>query len=154
MLDKTGYFLDKTAFMIQGEKIEYLQAVLNSKAMFWYLKWICSTLGANGFSMSKIFVERLPIPQEVNPALLAEIESLAAQILESKQMDCHDSTCTESRNDENTADRHADKPARSDSSTQELESRLDTLIYQLYGLEEAEITLIESSFTERERDLR
>lgn len=152
MLDKTGYFLDKTAFMIQGEKIEYLQAVLNSKAMFWYLKWICSTLGANGFSMSKIFVERLPIPQEVNPALLAEIESLAAQILESKQMDCHDSTCTESRNDENTADRHADKPARSDSSTQELESRLDTLIYQLYGLEEAEITLIESSFTERERE--
>ncbi len=125
MLDKMGYFLDKTAFMIKGENLEYLNAVLASKMSFWYLKQICSTLQADGLSMSKIFVEKLPVIEthKIDSTLLKEIESLASEILESKRQ-----------------------------KTQELEQRLDSLIYQLYGLNQNEINIIESELQSRERE--
>ncbi|MDE6886008.1 MAG: hypothetical protein K2P17_03085 [Helicobacteraceae bacterium] len=129
MLDKMGYFLDKTAFMIKGENLEYLNAVLASKMSFWYLKQICSTLGADGLSMSKIFVEKLPVVEthKIDSTLLKEIENLASEILESKEAD-------------------------SNSSIADLETHLDSLIYQAYGLNENEINLIESEFSTRERE--
>lgn len=129
MLDRMGHFLDKTAFMIKGENLEYLNAILTSKMSFWYLKQICSTLGANGFSMSKIFVERLPIidTTRLDSKILKDIESLACEILDSKQLD-------------------------KEHSTLELESKLDCLIYQIYDLNEDEINIIESEFSKQERE--
>lgn len=123
MLDKMGYFLDKTAFMIKGENLTYLNAVLTSKTIFWYLKQICSTLGESGFSMSKIFVEKLPVVEthKIDSKLLSKIEVLASEILESK---AKDNNC--------------------DITHKELE--IDKLIYELYKLNDEEISLIESTF--------
>lgn len=120
MLDKMGYFLDKTAFMIKGENLEYLNAVLASKMSFWYLKQICSTLGASGFSMSKIFVEKLPVVEthKIDSTLLKEIESLASEILESKAKNIN---------------------------TKDLESQIDNLVYKLYNLDEKEIKIIKGA---------
>ena len=75
--------------------------------------------------MSKIFVEKLPVIEthKIDSTLLKEIESLASEILESKRQ-----------------------------KTQELEQRLDSLIYQLYGLNQNEINIIESELQSRERE--
>ncbi|RDU63555.1 TaqI-like C-terminal specificity domain-containing protein, partial [Helicobacter sp. MIT 14-3879] len=125
MIDKMGYFLDKTAFMIKGNELEYLNAVLASKISFWYLKKTCSTLNADGLSMSKIYVEKLPVVEthKIDSKLLAEIKTLASEILESKN--------------------------RKEISTKALETRLDNLIYEAYDLNDEEINLIESEFANR-----
>ncbi|ETD25640.1 hypothetical protein HMPREF2087_01468 [Helicobacter canis NCTC 12740] len=129
-LDTQGFFTNQKCFILtdkNGENLHYLTAILNSKANFWYFKQIGATLGASGYEMSKIFVEKLPIPKAQNPKLLATIEQKVCEILKSKKQT---KSPTQSR----------------------AEKELDSLIYQLYDLDKAEIALIESSFQERERE--
>ncbi|WP_158654893.1 TaqI-like C-terminal specificity domain-containing protein [Helicobacter mesocricetorum] len=165
MLDKMGYFLDKTAFMIKGGSLEYLNAVLASKMAFWYLKQICNTLGASGFSMSKIFVEKLPVVEtnKIDSKLLAEIEDLAGEILtKSNSKINHTNAQAEAVEMRNCGFQARNKGVtqavmtevegeesavyRSNATLKELESRLDSLIYQAYNLNQDEIALIESAF--------
>ena len=132
-LDTQGFFTNQKCFILTDniknkDRLLYLSAVLNSKTNFWYFKQIGATLGASGYEMSKIFVEKLPVVEtnKIDSTLLKEIESLASEILESKRQ-----------------------------KTQELEQRLDSLIYQLYDLNQDEINIIESELQkqrERERE--
>ena len=163
MLDKMGMFLDKTAFMIKSknENAKFLTAVLNSKTSFWYLKQICSTLGASGLSMSKIFVQRLPVVEveKVDSKLLAKIENLAQEILDSKDISglrpqydthCHsEALAEESIHTESTTTQSTKKETQ---DTKALEQELDSLIYKAYGLDENEIGIIESEFASKERE--
>ena len=43
--------------------LKYLLAIFNSKLMDYYFKTIGATLGKSGYEMSKIFIEKLPIPK-------------------------------------------------------------------------------------------
>lgn len=126
-LDKKNFFTNQKCFILSeaGDKsrLLYLTAILNSKANFWYFKQIGARLGASGYEMSKIFVERLPIPQNPDSKILEEIKNLASRIMESKKID---------------------------SQTSALESHLNSLIYQLYGLSDSEISLIETEFASTE----
>ncbi len=125
-LDTQGFFTNQKCFILTDktknkDRLLYLTAILNSKVNFWYFKQIGATLGASGYEMSKIFVEKLPVikTDKINPTLLKEIESLASVILESKE----------------------DSLKRKD-----LEDKLDTLIYKAYKLNKDEIDLIKSTF--------
>lgn len=128
-LDMQGFFTNQKCFILTDniknkDRLLYLTAVLNSKANFWYFKQIGATLGASGYEMSKIFVERLPVIEadKIDSTLLKEIENLASEILESKNKDSA------------------------------LESHLDSLVYKAYGLNDNEINLIESELSTRERE--
>ena len=127
-LDTQGYFLDKTAFMIKGENLEFLNGVLASQLSLWYLKKICSTLGADGFSASKIFIEKLPIkkPTKKQEAkmieLVKEITKLKADIQNATSSD------------------HATKI---NELAKEKIAQIDALVYKLYDLSEEEIQVIE-----------
>jgi len=72
-------------------------------------------LGEKGREIRKVFFEQIPVKQ-VSPEIEAKIEALVTQILELKK--------------ENT-------------DTHDLEAQIDTLVYELYGLDEAEIRLVE-----------
>ncbi|WP_233709111.1 TaqI-like C-terminal specificity domain-containing protein, partial [Helicobacter muridarum] len=202
-LDTQGFFTNQKCFILTDKckdknRLLYLTAVLNSKMNFWYFKHIGATLGANGYEMSKIFVERLPVIEthKIDSKLLQEIEFTAEQILESK---------TQSYNTQNSADSmqgkshprdnlpcgngavalmgsrgivkgekgenksenlplapltkadetiHFEKNKKQDCDTKTLESHLNSLIYQAYGLNEKEINLIESELSTRERENR
>lgn len=61
-LDKNGYFVDMTVFFITGQKLNYLLALLNSKAVFWYFDLICNESGVGTNRWKKTYVEQLPIP--------------------------------------------------------------------------------------------
>ncbi|PAF41449.1 TaqI-like C-terminal specificity domain-containing protein [Helicobacter sp. 11S03491-1] len=131
-LDKENFMTNQKCFIIteksdQKDRLLYLSAILNSKTNFWYFKQIGATLGASGYEMSKIFVERLPIPEYSNHKILKNIESLAKQILEIKL-----------------------KNPKED--TQPQESKMDILIYDLYGLSESEISFIESGISSQEKE--
>jgi adenine-specific DNA-methyltransferase len=59
-LDKKGFFLDKTCFfMVPNSK--YLLALLNSRVTQFYLSLLVSKMRGGYFSMSKIYVEKVPI---------------------------------------------------------------------------------------------
>ncbi|WP_427846134.1 TaqI-like C-terminal specificity domain-containing protein [Campylobacter troglodytis] len=84
-LDKSSFYTNQKCFIITSERenLAYLTGILNSKLNFWYFRQIGATLGANGYEMSKIFVEKLPIPK-INPknSKIAErIVNLVEQIL-------------------------------------------------------------------------
>lgn len=133
-LDTQGFFTNQKCFILTDnkrdeERLLYLTAILNSKINFWYFKQIGATLGAGGYEMSKIFVEKLPIIKinKVDSMLLCEIKALASEILKAKAKN-------------------------STNNTNALESKLDSKIYELYNLSQDEIHLIESTFSNQERE--
>ena len=99
---------------------KYLLACLNSNLSKQWIKANAATLG-EGVYGAKIYIEKLPIPQitESHKDIADEIIALVDKILESKAKD-------------------------SNTNTSELESKIDSLVYKLYGLSDDEINLIES----------
>ena len=67
-LDKDNKFMvDATAYIMVGNKIEYLIDWLNSKTMGWAFKrWYTVNLGDKGFRYQKQFIQKLPIPLPKN----------------------------------------------------------------------------------------
>jgi len=124
-----GMYLQKTCFMIIANEKNLLTGLLNSKVSQWYIRNISSNLGKSGMSLSKEFVEQIPIPPITpqNQPLVSQIESLVDQILEITRQPDYD-------------------PGSSTEATQKvksLESQIDQLVYQLYGLTDEEIKIIE-----------
>ena len=165
-LDTQGFFANQKCFILtdkrhNSQRLLYLTAVLNSKTNFWYFKQIGATLGASGYEMSKIFVERLPVveAEKIDSNLLAKIENLAQEILDSKDISglrpqydthCHSEALgEESIHTESTTTQSTKKETQ---DTKALEQELDSLIYKAYGLDENEIGIIESEFASKERE--
>ena len=72
-LDKDGYFIDKTGFILISKDAEYLQKTLSSKLFEYAYKKIFSSieLGANGYQYNKHALMKLPISQLANTASYA-----------------------------------------------------------------------------------
>ncbi|MDE6044526.1 MAG: hypothetical protein K2F85_03285, partial [Helicobacter sp.] len=94
-LDMQGFFTNDKCFVLTLNRYNenilfYLIALFNSKIMFWYFQQIGATLGANGYEMRKIFIEKLPIPKitESNQHLADRIVALVDAILAIKT-NCH-----------------------------------------------------------------
>ena len=117
--DDSNYYAEATTFLMTGEKLKYLLAVLNSKLSEWYFNQISTTTGMGTNRWKKYKIEMLPIkePTEVEELLL---EKLVDQILNAK------------KSDPNT-------------DTTALETEIDQMVYQLYNLTAEEIQIIESS---------
>ena len=111
--DVNEYFLDKTAFFIEGKSLKYIISILNSKALLYYMKQSIRQVG-QGYQLSKIFVENFPIPKIDEEKQKPFIE-LVDKILALKK---------------DTKD------------TKELEDKIDEMVYNLYDLNEDEIETI------------
>lgn len=131
IIESGYYLLDSMAFLTHYslEELRYLLGFLNSKAIFYYFKNIGHLYSDKGFLLSNQYVERFPIPKisNISKQTHKEIMECVREILTNKKQD-------------------------STSDTKALESRLDSLIYQAYGLNEKEINLIESELSTRERE--
>ena len=115
--DDSNYYVEATAFLMTGEKLKYLLAILNSKLSEWYFNQISTTTGMGTNRWRKYKIEMLPIkePTETEELLL---EKIVNQILTAKK-----------------SDPKADTTA--------LETEIDQLVYQLYELTAEEIKIIE-----------
>ena len=61
--DAEKMFCLDTAFMMTGERIKYLCAVLNAKLIRWYLQQTAPTSGMGVLRWKKVYLETIPIPK-------------------------------------------------------------------------------------------
>ena len=117
--DDGQYYVEATSFLMTGSNLEFTLAILNSKVSEWYFNQISTTTGMGTNRWKKYKIEQLPIatPSETQRK---EIETLVTHILEAKK-----------------------KNRKADTSKEE--AKIDQLVYQLYGLSEEEIDIIENS---------
>ncbi|WP_120879521.1 class I SAM-dependent DNA methyltransferase [Helicobacter pylori] len=117
------FYAEATSFILTGEHLRYLLGMLHSKLITFAFKtfYAGGGLGESGYRYKKAFIERLPIPQmtEKNQELADKITDYAKQILALKEKDPK-------------------------ANTQELEQKIDALVYQLYHLTDEEIKIIEN----------
>ncbi|RCW31306.1 Eco57I restriction-modification methylase domain-containing protein [Marinilabilia salmonicolor] len=117
--DEEGYYAEATTFLMTGERLKFLLAILNSKVSEWYFKLIGTTTGMGTNRWKKYKIELLPIRIPTREQEEA-IEKVTNQILSLKKQD----------------------PA---ADTTALEAEIDRLVYELYGLTEEEIRIVEES---------
>ena len=101
-------------FISKADKV--LLAILNSKMGWWLISKYCTAI-QNGFQLIWKYFGQIPIPQ-AHPKQAKLITSLVDKILTAKKSDPK-------------------------ANTSALETEIDQLVYQLYGLTEAEIKIVE-----------
>ncbi|HEB7689129.1 class I SAM-dependent DNA methyltransferase [Campylobacter coli] len=119
---KLNFYAEATSFILTGENLKYLIAFLNNDFVAFIFKtfYAGGNLGENGFRYKKAFLEKLPIPKinSKNEKLANELINLVDEILKVKEQD-------------------------KNANTQELENKINSLVYKLYNLTEEEIKIIE-----------
>lgn len=120
--DNKGIFLEKTAFFIVCENLKYLLGLLSSNLITYYYKNFSQgcKLGIKGYQYNKHALENLPLPKinSKNEKLANELISLVDEILKAKEQD-------------------------KNANTQELENKINSIVYKFYNLTEEEIKIIE-----------
>jgi len=117
--EDANYYAEATTFLMTGEKLKFLLAILNSKVSEWYFNLIGTTTGMGTNRWKKYKIELLPV-KEPDQNQEREIQTLIDEIL-------------------------AIKKQNPSAETTILEQKIDQLVYQLYDLTEDEIEIIESS---------
>ncbi len=112
----TDMLINQTGYFIPNAS-KYLLCLLNSKVIYGYFSNIATALGKGAFRWIKQFVEQIPIPQ-IPKTEQQPFITLVDKILAAK-------ACGE--------------------ETGEWERQVDELVYQLYGLTEEEIAVIEGN---------
>ncbi|EAK7341360.1 class I SAM-dependent DNA methyltransferase, partial [Campylobacter coli] len=112
---KLNFYAEATSFILTGENLKYLIAFLNNDFVAFIFKtfYAGGNLGENGFRYKKAFLEKLPIPKinSKNQKLADELINLVDEILKAKEQD-------------------------KNANTQELENKINSLVYKLYNLNE------------------
>ena len=116
--DNELYCNDK-GFILTGASLKYICAILNSSIITWLMKSTALTTGMGLMQWKKFAVQRLPIPK-ISAAKQRPFTRLVDEIIQAKA-------------------------ANPDADTGHLEIEIDDLVYDLYGLSEAEETAIERS---------
>ena len=109
------YCNDK-GFILTGDSLKYLCAILNSSLITWLMQKTALTTGMGLVQWKKFAVERLPIPK-ISAEEHSPFIALVDEIITAK-----------------SADPQAD--------TSELEEEIDWLVYDLYGLTDEETAII------------
>ena len=117
--DDRAMFCLNTTFLMTGESVKFLCAVLNSQLVTWFMRNTALNSGMGVTRWIGYTVERIPIPKLTAEEQRSFVQ-LVDEILEAK-----------------AADLNAD--------TSELERNIDRLVYDLYGLTEEEDTAVERS---------
>ncbi len=133
-LDNEGYFCTNTTYFIPGNDL-YLLGILNSKLGYYFFNTVCAGLEGGGTTYLRFFgqyIENFPVHKlnESDPrekSIYEKLISLVKNIL------------TLNRKSPRT-------PQEQDVQKREIESidaEIDRLVYELYGLTEEEIRIVE-----------
>ncbi|EDP8137562.1 class I SAM-dependent DNA methyltransferase [Campylobacter jejuni] len=119
--DNSNFFTNQTCYFFTHCDYKYLLAILNSRLIVYYMQYISSHLGQGAFRWIRQYIEKLPIPKinSKNEKLADELVNLVDEILKAKEQD-------------------------KNTNTQELENKINSIVYKLYNLTEEEIKIIEN----------
>ena len=109
-----------TAYILSGESIKYLCAVLNSTLTTWFMNSTALTSGMGATRWIKTFVETIPVPKLADERQKPFVQ-LVDRIIEAKDAD-------------------------PETDTSELEEAIDWLVYDLYGLTDEETAAVADYF--------
>ena len=112
-----GIYCNDKGFMMTGQSLKYLCAILNSSLITWLMQNTALTTGVGLTQWKKFAVERLPVPK-ISTAKQRPFIRLVERILQAKASD----------------------PS---ADTTKPEAEIDQLVYELYGLTEEEIAAVE-----------
>jgi hypothetical protein len=128
-----GIYLNNKCFFTNCSS-RYLLGVLNSRLAWELLKLMCSCLGdvnkGGRLELRQQYLARFPIPEKCNSARHDSLVSLVEQML-----DLHKKQAAAKTPAEQTA------LARQIAAT---DAQIDRLVYELYGLTEEEVKIVES----------
>lgn len=127
-IDTNGHFTNNATFIITGNHLKYLVAVLNSKVSEWYYDKITNSSGVGTNKWEKIYVEQIPIPQLPKPEM-RPFEILVDYVTFIKKYEDHISPYTPNEH-----------------MAANFEELIDACVYELYfkeHMQEKEITVIE-----------
>jgi hypothetical protein len=110
------YYVLAPAYILTGKNIKYLLAIMNTKISFYYLSLIAPSLQGQAISLKLQFLELLPIPK-ISKEKQKPFEILVDEIMSLKE---------------------------EGKDAQDLENKIDNMVYELYGLSDDEIAVIES----------
>ena len=117
--EPTETYINNAAYLITGDSLKYICGILNSSLISWYMRNTARTTGMGLTIWHKTYVKRIPIPR-VSESDQHRVIALVDEILEAKF-------------------------TNPDADTWHLETEIDDLVYDLYGLTEEERTAIERS---------
>ncbi len=120
--DEGGTFIEATAFMITGEHMTYLCALLNSRLIHWYIMKTAPTSGMGVYRWKKVYVESVPviIPSSPVADTLQKLVNKARSVAPSDKR-----------------------------QLVQIDKRIDELIYGIYNISQGEAELIEMATTYR-----
>jgi len=129
--DEEGYFTNDKSFIVTGAHLKYLTGILNSPIFKFIIKMELPALMGETFELRKIFMDPLPVykPDRSRKSSIEEPsgkrrEGTIASLIEH----CVDRIQAGKKEGEDTA---------------AWETCVDSLVYELYGLDESEIAIVE-----------
>ncbi len=144
--DKNCYYLDKTAFLIEGNNLKYIISILNSKALLHYMKQSIRQVG-QGYQLSKIFVEVFPIPK-IDEESQKPFIKLVDDILEAKQKIKDYKPLLDEAIENNNFDREIALKKELEyleNICTTNEKIIDQMVYKLYDLTPDEIKIVDGN---------
>ena len=114
---KGEFSVDSSSFAV-GDNLEYLASILNSKVVLFYFKLGSVIWGKDGIKWFGKYFDNIPIPK-IEKEKQKPFITIVDRILAAKQ-------------------------ANPKADTSVPESEIDRLVYELYGLTEEEIAIIEN----------
>ena len=126
--DTDQFYPEATAFILTGEHLKYLTAMLNSRLLTYAFKtfYAGGDLRGNTFRYKKAFLENLPVAKISKVSQSPFIEHVDRILAITKDDD------------------YLQSPQKQ-AKVKALEREIDQMVYQLYGLTEEEIRIVESS---------
>lgn len=130
--DTKGIYPEATTFIITGESIKYITAILNSRLLTYVFKkfYAGGDLRGETFRYKKVFLEQLPVPKIPSEDQKPFI-TLVDQILNF------------------TGSKGYLQDQKKQARVKELEAEIDRLVYELYGLSEDEIRIVEGNIARK-----
>lgn len=129
-LDREGMYIDKTCFMMTGEHLSFLNGVLSSQLMEWFLEDELRPLGKRTLQYSKQYMLNVPLPkyESIDPKLYFKI------------VECSEKLTSLAKNLFVGTQTKANKQAS--LAYQKVTTDLDKAVFKLYGLIKPEINLL------------
>lgn len=146
-LDNDGFIIDKTAFMLLGESIKYILALLNSRFIEFAYKTFYAgiILSSSGFQYNKEYLKKLPIivPTQEQEEYLT---NLADKMLESKEKLSKLNKLLELAINDKNYEIQLELKEKIENLNEEIldtDYAIDSYVYDMYGITAEERALIE-----------
>jgi hypothetical protein len=128
-IDPNKFYPNKTCSVIDSAD-EFLLGVLNSKVSMFFMKSVSSMMRGGYYMFSAIYVGQIPIPA-TQEAEKSKVRSLVTQMLD--------------LNKRLSQVRTPDEKTMLSRQIEATDKLIDALVYQLYGLSEEEIKIVEGT---------